>query len=230
MTKEIGNLLVALLKVSKESELIHISSQEMVGVAEKIEAISVAEGLWNIPREARIEIAIKAISAGVEPEIVVESMTWKDFEGLVAQILSEHNYHCTESFRRRGTAIVRGMEIDVIGVRGQVILAIDAKMWGIRSGKSTAIRNAVEKQVTRTEELSGQLSRLSMKIKTMKPGDYTVFPVMVTWLVEDVEVFEGVCVVPVFKFNSFLNEFERYQDFLISFDGALGQQFEQTGL
>jgi hypothetical protein len=53
---------------------------------------------------------------------------------------------------------------------------------------------------------------------------------MVTWLVEDVKLYEGVPVVPVFKLNSFLQELTHFQDMVISIEGILKSKMEQTKL
>jgi hypothetical protein len=97
---------------------------------------------------------------GIEAESVVLNMTWKDFEGLVAQVLSENDFECTESFRRRGNELKEGMEIDVIGVKGDTMLVVDAKMWGVRKNKASALMEAVKKQIIRTERLASQLDKL----------------------------------------------------------------------
>ncbi len=70
------------------------------------------DGTMTIDREKRIDLAMLITENGVEIAEVVKLMTWKDFEGLIASILSENNFACTESFRRRGTSEVKGMEID----------------------------------------------------------------------------------------------------------------------
>ncbi|MHA1577921.1 MAG: hypothetical protein ACTSU3_11215 [Candidatus Thorarchaeota archaeon] len=179
------------------------------------------DGTIKVDREKRIDLAMLVIEQGAEIAEVVKLMTWKDFEGLVASILSENSFSCTESFRRRGTTNIKGMEIDVIGVRGHMALSVDAQMWSVRGGKASALRTAAEKQKERTIRLTTQLSRLSKKIPSMVKGQYTIIPVIVTWLVEEVEIHEGVPVVPVFKLNSFIQEFERYEDLIVSYSGQL---------
>ncbi len=171
------------------------------------------DGTMVVDREKRIDLAMLITEHGVEIAEVVKLMTWKDFEGLVASILSENSFACTESFRRRGTSDVKGMEIDVIGIRGHMSLSVDAKMWSVRGGKASALRTAAEKQKERTFRLTSQLPQLSKKIPSMMKGLYTIIPVMVTWLVEEVELHEGVPVVPVFKLNSFIQDFEMFEDF-----------------
>ena len=111
------------------------------------------------------------------------------------------------------------MEIDVIGVKGATIIAVDAKMWGTRSGKASALRTAAEKQKTRTQELSEELDRLAEKMGSLAMTEYQLFPVIVTWLVEDVELHEGVPVVPIFKLNSFILDLYQYEDLIVSYSG-----------
>ena len=177
------------------------------------------DGTMSIDREKRINLAMLVVEKGAAIVDVVKLMTWKDFEGLVASILSENSFRCTESFRRKGSTVVKGMEIDVIGIRGHMTLSIDAKMWSVRGGKASALRTAAEKQKERTIRLTTQLERLSNKMNSMKSGQYNIFPVIVTWLVEEVELHEGVPVVPVFKLNSFIQDFEMYEDLVVSYTG-----------
>ena len=177
------------------------------------------EGKIVVDREKRIDLAMLLTEQGMEIADVVNLMTWKDFEGLVASIFSENSFMCTESFRRRGTSDIKGMEIDVIGIRGRMALSVDAKMWSVRGGKTSALRTAAEKQKERTNRLTTQLEQLSKKIPSMTKGQYTIFPVMVTWLVEEVEMHEGVPVVPVFKLNGFIQDFEIYEDRIVSYNG-----------
>lgn len=183
-----------------------------------------------VSRDVRISLAMKAITLGANVEEAIRHMNWKDFEGLVAQILVENYYSCVESFRRRGNAEIKGMEIDVIGLKNRTLLVIDAKMWGLRKGKASALRTAIDKQKERTVRLSFQLDRLAKKMIKLKVGTYELIPIMVTWLVEDVEIHQGVPVVPVFKLNSFLLAITEYEDMIESFRGNLSDHYDQQTL
>ena len=167
---------------------------------------------WMVDRHIRIKLGIYAIELGTPIEEIVEKLTWKDFEGFIAEILQEHDYKCVESFRRRGRSEQRGMEIDVIGLKGTVFLVVDAKMWNIRRGKNSALQNAALKQFERTERLCSEMDALSSKINEIGHGVYTLIPLLVTWVVEDVEFHEGIPVVPIFKFNSFVLNFINFID------------------
>ena len=208
-----------LLKQSKEDNKVSdISTLEN----ELLEQLGLPNSTpFSIDRKQRIDLALIAVTHGASVAEIVDHLTWKDFEGLVAGILAENSYKCVESFRRRGNSLIRGMEVDVVGVRGRTIIAVDAKMWGIRSGKASALKSAAEKQKKRTEELTSELERLSKKLNTLTEGHYTIYPVIVTWLVEEVELHEGVPVVPVFKLNSFILDLDQYEDMVISYTGQM---------
>ncbi len=219
MTSEIVPVIMEILKQSKEgNEVSDISTPEN----DLLEQLGIPNSIpFSIDRKQRIDLALIAATHGASVAEIVNLLTWKDFEGLVAGIFSENNFRCVESFRRRGNSMIRGMEIDVVGVRGGTIIAVDAKMWGIRSGKASALKSAAEKQKKRTAELASELDRLSKKINTLTEGPYTIFPVIVTWLVEEVELHEGVPVIPVFKLNSFILDLEQYEDMVVSYTGQM---------
>ncbi|MHA1652685.1 MAG: restriction endonuclease [Candidatus Thorarchaeota archaeon] len=194
---------------------------------EVLRQFDVAQNLadeWVLSRDARIRLAISAASRGVDIERIVNTLTWKDFEGLVAAILEKNGFSCIESLRRRGDSHDEGMEIDVIGVRDRRVIAVDAKMWASRTGKASALRQAAERQAERTRQLALDLNILRKKMPTLAPGPYDLYPVLVTWLVEDVVFHLGVPVVPVFKLNSFIVELPVYEEQVVSYRGELPPQ------
>jgi hypothetical protein len=210
--------LLTVLKGTKDSESLHAADKAMTELLIEVGASQALDDSWSLDRSARVSLAMRAISLGAEPESVVNLLSWKDFEGLVAGILCENDYLCVESFRRRGTSNTQGMEIDVIGVRGERIVAIDAKMWGVRTGKSSALKSAAERQRERTARLCGEIERLADKIGGLPRGTYTMTPILVTWLVEEVILNEGVPIVPVFKLNSFILEISTYEDMIVCYE------------
>ncbi|MHA2600661.1 MAG: hypothetical protein AM324_000840 [Candidatus Thorarchaeota archaeon SMTZ1-83] len=210
--------LITVLKGTKDSESLQAADKAMTELLIEVGATRALDDSWVLDRSARVSVAMRAISLGAEPESVVSLLSWKDFEGLVAGILAENDYLCVESFRRRGTSRIQGMEIDVIGVRGERIVAVDAKMWGIRSGKSSALKSAAERQRERTAHLCGEIESLASKIGGLPRGTYALTPILVTWLVEEVTFNEGVPIVPVFKLNSFILEVSNYEDMIVCYE------------
>jgi hypothetical protein len=219
MSSKLVQTIIEILSQSKESNEVSDSDTLDSGVLSHLGMPSITP--YSVERDQRIDLAMLAVTRGAKVAEIVELLTWKDFEGFVAGILTENSFRCVESFRRRGNSEMPGMEIAVVGVRGQTIIAVDAKMWGVRGGKTSALKAAAEKQKRRTEELASELDRLSKKIATLTVGSCILFPVIVTWLVEEVEFHEGVPVVPVFKLNSFIHELEHYEDLVVSYTGQM---------
>jgi hypothetical protein len=219
MASDVLKTIIEVLKQTKENNELSLTNSVISKLLKQIGVVHTDENSVIIDRTQRIDLAKIAVQKGASIGEIVEFLTWKDFEGFVASILIANNYQCIESFRRRGNSLVRGMEIDVIGVKGSIIIAIDAKMWGIRIGKAAALKTAAEKQKKRTQELSEELEKLSLKISDLRAREYQIFPVLVTWLVEEVEIHEGVPVVPIFKLNSFILDLDQYEDIMVSYSG-----------
>ena len=216
MTSEITQAITEILRQTKEGGEVSSTGSLTEEVLDQL-GVSLSSGIpIQVNRTQRIDLARRAVKEGANIADVVDLLTWKDFEGFVASILSENTYRCVESYRRRGNSLIQGMEIDVIGVKGNTIISIDAKMWSIRSGKASALKTAAEKQKKRTLELSEELDKLSKKMGTLTERKYSLFPVLVTWLVEEVELHEGVPVVPIFKLNSFILDLDQYEDLVVS--------------
>jgi hypothetical protein len=218
MALDILNTIMEVLKQTKENGELALADSLGKKVLEILDLVQTDEN-FIIDRTQRITLAKLAVEQGASIGEIVELLTWKDFEGFVASIMTANSYQCVESFRRRGNLQMHGMEIDVIGVKGTSIITIDAKMWGIRSGKASALKKAAEKQKTRAKELSEELDRLAKKMGKLSPKECQLFPVIVTWLVEEVELHEGVPVVPIFKLNSFILDFDQYEDLIVCYVG-----------
>ena len=216
MSSEIVRAIAEILKLTKEDGNLVSTDSINDEVLEQLGLPVPGENPTIISRVMRIDLAKRAVREGASISEIIDLLTWKDFEGFVASILSENTFRCVESYRRRGNSLKHGMEIDVIGVKGDIIISIDAKMWSIRSGKTSALKTAAEKQKKRTLELSEELDKLSKKMGALAEKTYRLFPVIVTWLVEEVELHEGVPVVPIFKLNSFILDLDQYEDLVVS--------------
>ena len=216
MASEIVRAIAEILKLTKEDGNLESTDSINNEVLEQLGLPVPSEVPVIISRTMRIDLAKNAVREGANISEIIDLLTWKDFEGFIASILSENTFRCVESYRRRGNSLTHGMEIDVIGVKGDIIISIDAKMWSIRSGKTSALKTAAEKQKKRTLELSGELDKLSKKMGALAEKTYRLFPVIVTWLVEEVELHEGVPVVPIFKLNSFILDLDQYEDLVVS--------------
>ena len=75
--------------------------------------------------ENKLKTALLAIKTGIPIEEASRSVDWKDFEGLVAEILESKNFEVVRNFRMKKPT----MEIDVVGIHLGTAVLIDCKHW-----------------------------------------------------------------------------------------------------
>ncbi len=150
------------------------------------------------------------ILQGEQIEEIIEEIDWKDFEELVTKILEKHDFNTHHNFRFKTG---RRYEIDVLGIRNEIILLIDCKQWGRGRYKKSALKNATNNQKQRTKQLKRFLKNniiAQNKLKITKLSGTKFITLIVTWLEEDLIEHENVLIVPIWKFNEFLLNISNY--------------------
>ena len=137
----------------------------------------------------KLKTALLAIKNGVPIEEVSRHIDWKDFEGLVAEILDTKHFDVLRNFRMTKPT----MEIDVVGVRLGVALLIDCKHW--KKLSRSALETIVAKQIER------------VKYYVSNAKDVIAAPVIVTLNQEETSFINKVPIVPILQFSSFIDEF-----------------------
>ena len=137
----------------------------------------------------KLKTALSAIKSGAPIEEASRDVDWKDFEGLVAEILESKNFEVTRNFRMRKPT----MEIDVVGIHLGVAVLIDCKHWKRMSN------SALEKIVLR------QIDRV--KYYVASTDEVVAAPVIVTLYQEETKFVNKVPIVPIIQFSSFIDEF-----------------------
>ena len=137
----------------------------------------------------KLKAAIQLIKNGGPLDEISILLDWKDFEGLVAEILFSKNFAIIKNL----ILTKPRMEIDVIGIRLGVAMLIDCKHW--KRYSSSALSSAVKKQIERTKHYISKT-----------PGAMAV-PVIVTLYQDKIDFIDRVPIVPVFQFSSFIDEF-----------------------
>ena len=145
--------------------------------------------LVNFEDGDKLKAALFAINNGAPIEEVSRYIDWKDFEGLVAEILDSKHFDVLRNFRMTKPT----MEIDVVGVRLGIALLIDCKHWKRLS------RSALETIVVK------QIERVKHYISSTK--DVVAAPVIVTLNQEEISFISRVPIVPILQFSSFIDEF-----------------------
>ena len=139
--------------------------------------------------ENKLKTALSDIKSGVPIEDASLNVDWKDFEGLVAEILESKNFEVVRNFRMKKPT----MEIDVVGIHLGTAILVDCKHWKRMS--NSALEKIVLKQIDRVKHY------VSTTNETMAA------PVIVTLYQEVTKFVNRVPIVPIMQFSSFIDEF-----------------------
>jgi Holliday junction resolvase-like predicted endonuclease len=139
--------------------------------------------------DGKLRTALLAIKNGMPIEEASRYVDWKDFEGLVAEILESKHFQVIRNFRMKKPT----MEIDVIGLRLGVAVLVDCKHWKRMS--HTALETIVRKQIER------------VKHYVANTKDVVAVPTIVTLYQEETSFINRVPIVPILQFSSFIDEF-----------------------
>jgi hypothetical protein len=137
----------------------------------------------------KLKAAIELIKIGFPIDEIAIALNWKNFEGLVGEILSSKDFAIIKNL----ILTKPRMEIDVIGIRLGIALLIDCKHW--KRYSYSALTSAIKKQIDRTKHYVSKT-----------PGAIAV-PVIVTLYQDKLDFINGVPLVPIFQFSSFIDEF-----------------------
>ena len=137
----------------------------------------------------KLKTALSAIKSGAPIEEASRDVDWKDFEGLVAEILESKNFEVIRNFRMRKPT----MEIDVVGTHLGVAVLIDCKHW--KRMTNAALEKIVLRQIDR------------VKHYVASTNEVVAAPVIVTLYQEETKFVSKVPIVPIIQFSSFIDEF-----------------------
>ena len=137
----------------------------------------------------KLKTALSAIKSGVPIEEASCDVDWKDFEGLVAEVLESKNFEVVRNFRMKKPT----MEIDVVGIHLGTAVLIDCKHWKRMS--DSALEKIVLKQIER------------VKHYVATKDEVIAAPVIVTLYQEATKFVNRVPIVPIIQFSSFVDEF-----------------------
>jgi len=137
----------------------------------------------------KLKTALSAIKSGAPIEEASRDVDWKDFEGLVAEILESKNFEVIRNFRMRKPT----MEIDVVGIHLGVAVLIDCKHW--KRMTNSALEKIVQRQIDRVRHY------------VANTDEVVAAPVIVTLYQEETKFVSKVPIVPIIQFSSFIDEF-----------------------
>lgn len=152
----------------------------------------------------RALLAAAAVRLGADPEAVSRLLSWRDFEGLVAEALSEAGLRVWRNLRVPGRG---GLEVDVLGLGGDSGVVVDCKRWSYRSSSPSRIAEAASRHVERVRRLIALWERLGLPSAPRR-----LLPALVVLREDLPKVVNGVAVVPVLQLSGFTRELEALVD------------------
>jgi hypothetical protein len=148
----------------------------------------------------RMKLAMLALQRGCDIESISKSISWKDFEALTSEILGLYGYLTKTNIRLSKPSRI---EVDVTGINNnKLAIVADCKHW--KRYSLSSISSYAEKQIERTKILS------RAKRRTKQDNIAHAIPIILTLYSVDVEFIDGVPIVPISKFKSFIEDVSLY--------------------
>jgi len=161
--------------------------------------------------KSRVKFALELIRLGSDVERVALSLDWRDFEELISECLIMNNYLIIKNLRFG----VKRNEVDVIGVNtaSSIAVVVDCKHWSPGYSKKGKLISVCREHRRKVEELSSQCSSLMGTYLQLAKAKYLI-PVVVTLTDVIRGYFNGVFIVPIYRFNDYIVNINYYVELL----------------
>ena len=192
LTKGITGIIpggISVIDFAIVAEIDQISAKEILNVLIANKIGSFEGEIINFNQGDKLKAALFAVEHGTPIEEISTHLNWRDFEGIVAEILQSKDFSIIKNLVLKKPR----MEIDVVGVNHGIALLIDCKHWKRLSQSS--LREIVKKQVER------------VKHYVAKTKGTIAVPAIVTLYQEELSFIDKVPIIPILQFSSFVDEF-----------------------
>ncbi len=149
----------------------------------------------SFSRSDKIWITLIAIRRGCDIQECSRLLSWQDFESLTSQILGHFEYDTKVNI----VLTKPRCQLDVIAIKNDFLISIDCKHW--KNYSKSTIMPYVDKQIIRTKNYL----RSNNKIKK-------ALPMLLTLYDSNFKFINGIPIVPISFFKSFIFEFESFND------------------
>ncbi|MBI1978467.1 MAG: restriction endonuclease [Candidatus Aenigmarchaeota archaeon] len=143
---------------------------------------------------------------GTNIEDILEKCDWKKFESVISEIFQENGFNTKQNFRFKTK---RRYEIDILAIKNNQIFCIDCKWWGRGRYKKSGLKKAVILQEKRTKEFTKFLNKniIARNLLKVTPG-HAIYSLLATLHEEDMIKENKTLIIPVWKVNRFLTDFD----------------------
>ncbi len=164
----------------------------------------IGDSYVSLSPRLRIQLALEVARAGRLGD-AARVLTWQEFENFAEECLEEAGFEAERNVRVKGEG--RAWQIDVVGFRGELVLAIDCKHWNTPSYLSR-FRPAADHQRHAASHL---LATLNEKTIEGRKGRQAL-AVILTLREPPAQLSENTILVSVEKLPSFLGDVTPYDE------------------
>jgi Holliday junction resolvase len=183
------------------------SFEEQVQPLKQEGLVSVNREFLEVTSRQRVMLAESLVRAGQDAQQVSRLLAWQEFEEFVETALDQSGFHSVRHVMFKGTLGRR--EIDVLAWNDVWILVVDCKHWSGVLARSR-MKVAAEAQVERARALGGRPE--VMRRQGIRRIDLPLVPLILTLGEPRDRLIEGVPIVGLSRFSSFLQEASPYVD------------------
>ena len=161
--------------------------------------IQITNGEVRLPRESRLEVARAEAGRGFPLE-ASRFLEWKDFERFAESCLEEMSFETQRDVRLKMDG--RRWQIDVIGVKGELMVCMDCKHWAPPMSPS---------RFKKPEAHQAEATRLyAEKLAKERNSEVTALPMILTIFEVPQKFSERAVIVDVQKLPSMLRDLTPY--------------------
>lgn len=206
---KLGKNRVEVEVLAESSPLTRAELTRAVKTLAREELVNLTGGMVEVSPLQKAKLALKAVRLGSSLKEACRNLSWSGFERAVMEALELNGYEVLSHLRVR----VEGKlsEIDVLALKGRLLLLVDCKHWR-KPLSDSLLQRVAEIQKKRVEALNLPLNReiLRKKMGGKIRGKFYGIPLVITLLEQSRKLVEGVPVVSISKLVSFLAEIPAY--------------------
>ena len=212
------NILVSILNLTKENNrcsLEDLRAHARMTLADlrwQVEKLAAAgmlrlqENLAVTNPEQRLGMALRALGEGADFERICRLLSWQEFEDITVRSLEANGFSAVKHVVFKSNDARQ--EVDVVGVRGMLIVCLDCKHW-MRGLRGTLAKEIAMAQAKRAQGLaSSERARTRLGISTTSALYFV--PVVVSLVNAGPRSSCGVPIVSALKLNSFLRSIDPF--------------------
>ncbi len=222
------NLLISLLKLTKESPVLIKSIKEdaklptevTLKLLEKLQTedlLNLSSDLIEISGDNRLKLAVKAASLGADVEHISNLLCWQEFEAIAVLALRNNGFSVSKNVRFKHAG--RKWEIDAVGCKKPLVICIDCK-HGQRAISPSVLGKVSDAQAERAKALAEALPNVKLQLECTKWGKAQFVPAILSLVQGGFKFYDDIPIVPVLQLQDFLCQLPAYMYSLKSFSKA----------